>query len=77
MWMREAVIQGARWQWTGKPIHNDRAVLLLSGYQVKVSGRGKWTYFPAIELECAKDQAPEDRFNQFVDNFLQHAKETA
>lgn len=70
---REHVVMGSRWQWVGYPQDDGRSVTLVSAY--KVEGVSDWVYMPGVTLTVREAESQEDRFNEFVDNFLQHSKE--
>lgn len=68
---REAIVAGVLWQWVGDTIDDGRTVTVRTGYKVD----GRWTHFPPIRIETRDDEPQEARFNEFVDHFLQQAKE--
>ena len=70
-WVREAIVAGALWQWVATARDDGRSIFMLTGYRVD----GNWTYLPATTIETRKDETQRERFDEFVDTFLGHAKE--
>jgi len=68
---REAIVAGAKWQWVCDTLGDGRTITIRTGFKTE----GKWTHFAPIQIEIRDVESQEVRFNEFVDNFLQTAKE--